>query len=338
MRVLRALSLLAVVLVLVGSVVDARAAEWKLQSLVNPGHMAADAEIMFAKEVEKRSVGKLKVTVYTGASLGLPGPRALQTVQNRLLEASEVWGAHVAGDLRITEVMELPGLIPPDIGLRKEITAQLWPGVEKLMGQRFGIIPVAMAQVEPRNIYTKKPIRSLAELKGMKIRAQGPVETDFTRAIGATPVTTDWPEVYPALQQGVIDGYWVTHSATFNAKLHEIAKYAWEVGLGGATWYIIVNREAFNELPADVQKIVREVGREASEFVWGRVNKDIEDFKAKLQQTGMEFVAVPSADRRAMLKKAAAVWAEWVKRAGPDGKEMVDQIKSIVTKAQARAN
>lgn len=320
----------------IGGVVEAQQATWRLQSLVNPGHMAADAEIWFAKEVEKRSGGKLKITVYTGASLGFPGPRALQTVQNRLLEASEVWGAHVAGDLRITEVIELPGLVPADIELRKKIVAALWPHWEKRMGERFGIIPIAIAQVEARNIYSKKPIRSLADLKGMKIRAQGPVETDFTRSIGATPVTTDWPEVYPALQQGVIDGYWVTHSATFNAKLHEIANYEWDVGLGGATWYIIVNRDAFNRLPADVQKTVRQVGREASDFVWARVNKDIEDYGARLKKGGMEFLPVSPEDRKVMIRKAKAVWVDWIKRAGPDGKLMFDKIQAIVSQATSR--
>jgi TRAP-type C4-dicarboxylate transport system substrate-binding protein len=338
MASVRTLAFLLTILVLAAppltGVGHAQSATWKLQSLLNPGHMAADAELFFAKEIEKRSGGRLKVTVYLAASLGFPGPRALQTVQNRLLEASEVWGAHVAGDLRVTEVMELPGLIPYDIELRKKITATLWPQIEKIMGERFGIIPAAMAQVEPRNIYTKKPIRTLADLKGMKIRAQGPVETDFTRAIGATPVTTDWPEVYPALQQGVIDGYWVTHSATFNAKLHEIAKYAWDVGLGGATWYIIVNRGAFQELPADVQKMVREVGREAAAFVWGRVDHDIKDYRARLEKAGMTFTAAPDADRRAMLDHAKGVWAEWVKRAGPTGQDMVGQIQAAVSKGR----
>jgi len=168
---------------------------WKLQSLVNPGHMAADAELWLAQEVEKRTGGKLKITVYTGAALGFAGPRILTVVKDGLLEASEMWGAHVAGDLRIAEVIELPGLIPYDIPLRKKAVEALRPYWEKAMGERFNIIPIAVAQVEPRNIYARKPIKTLADLKGMKIRAQGPVETDFTRAIGATPVTTDWPEV-----------------------------------------------------------------------------------------------------------------------------------------------
>jgi len=332
----RMISLLAASL-LVTAWTPARAQTvWKLQSLVNPGHMAIDAELWLAQEVEKRTGGKLRITVYPGAALGFAGPRILTVVKEGLLEASEMWGAHVAGDLRIAEVIELPGLIPYDIPLRKKVVEAMKPYWEKAMGERFSVIPIAVAQVEPRNIYARKPIKTLADLKGMKIRAQGPVETDFTRAIGATPVTTDWPEVYPALQQGVIDGYWVTHSATFNAKLHEVAKYEWDVGLGGATWYVIVNRAAFNKLPPELQKMVRELGREASEKVWERVDKDIKDFRARLERGGMSFIPAPAEDMKVMVEKSKGLWNDWIQKAGADGKEMVEKIQAIVGQSRAQ--
>ena len=305
--------------------------QWKLQSLLNPGHMATDAEMWFAQEVEKRTQGKLKVTVYTGASLGFGGARIMQVVKDGLLVAAEMWGAHTAGELRINEVIELPGLIPYDLPLRRKIVETLMPYWEREQGKR-NIIPLAVAQVEPRNIYTRTPVKSLADLKGRKIRAQGVVETDFTKAIGATPVTLSWEEVYPALQQGVIDGYWVTHSATFNAKLHEVAKFAWNVGLGGATWYIIANKRTVESLPPDLQKIVRDTAKEASGRVWDRVDADIKSFREKLEKAGMEFGNPSAADNAAMLEKARGVWDEWQEKGGPVAKEMVSKIQTLVKK------
>ncbi|MBI1737217.1 MAG: TRAP transporter substrate-binding protein DctP [Candidatus Rokubacteria bacterium] len=305
--------------------------QWKLQSLLNPGHMATDAEMWFAQEVEKRTNGQVKVTVYTGASLGFGGARIMQVVKDGLLDAAEMWGAHTAGELRINEVIELPGLIPYDLPLRKKIVDSLMPYWEREQGKR-NIIPLAVAQVEPRNIYTRTPVKTLADLKGRKIRAQGVVETDFTRAIGATPVTLSWEEVYPALQQGVIDGYWVTHSATFNAKLHEVAKFAWNVGLGGATWFIIANKRTVEALPPDLQKIVRDTGKEAAGKVWDRVDADIKSFREKLEKAGMEFGNPSPADTNAMLEKARGVWNEWQEKGGPIAKEMVSKIQTHVKK------
>ncbi len=303
--------------------------QWRLQSILNPGHMATDAEIWFAGEVEKRSGGQLKITVYPGASLGFAGPRIMTVVGQGLLEAAQMWGAHTAGDLRINEVMELPGLIPYDLALRKQIAGMLMPYWEKAQIPR-GVVPLSVVQVEPRNVYTRVPIRTLADLKGKKIRAQGVVETDFTRAIGASPVTLAWEETYTALQQGVIDGFWVTDSSLFNARLHEVVKYGWDVGLGGATGFLVVNRSAFEGLSPDLQKIVRETAREAGERIWARVDTDIKEYRIRLKKAGMTFSRASSEDMKAMLDEAQGVWRDWIQKGGPVAREMVEKIQATV--------
>jgi TRAP-type C4-dicarboxylate transport system substrate-binding protein len=308
---------------------------WKLQSLLNPGYMGTDAEIWFANEVDKRTGGKLKITVYPGAALGFAGPRILTVVGQGLLESAQMWGAHVSGDLRIAEVIELPGLIPYDIPLRKTIVQTVLPAQETAM-QRFGVLPFASGQVEPRNIYSRKPIRSLADLKGLKLRAQGIVETEFTRAIGATPVTLSWEEVYPAMQQGVIDAYWVTHSATFNAKLYEVARHCWEVGLGGANWFIVVNRAALDRLPPDIRKTVLDLRQPVSGQLWDRVDGDIREFKKRLLDKGMTFAEASPEDMQAMLDAAPGVWETWLQKAGPEARDLVDKVKAIVADWERR--
>ncbi len=333
MQHVRAFSLVLIVLSLavlaLTGPVQAQQVTWKLQSLLNPGYMGTDAEIWFAQEVEKRTGGKVKVTVYPGAALGFAGPRILTAVGQGLLESSQMWGAHVSGDLRLAEIIELPGLIPYDIPLRKKIVQMVLPAQEKAM-EGFGVLPLASGQVEPRNIYSRKPIRSIADLKGLKLRAQGIVETEFTKAIGATPVTLDWPEVYPAMQQGVIDAYWVTHSATFNAKLHEVAKYCYEVGLGGANWFVIVNKGALDKLPPDAKKVVLDLRQPVSDKLWDRVDGDIREFKKRLQEKGMTFTQASPEDMKAMLDAAPKVWDIWLQKAGPEAKDLVVKIKAMV--------
>lgn len=328
-RVLTLAVLLLALFLLAPGPAAAQPAHWKLQSLLNPGYMGTDAELWFAQEVEKRTGGKLKVTVYPGASLGFAGPRILTAVGQGLLEASQMWGAHVSGDLRLAEIIELPGLIPYDIPLRKKIVQMVLPHQEKAMAG-FGVLPFASGQVEPRNIYSRKPIRSLADLKGLKLRAQGVVETEFTRAIGATPVTLSWEEVYPAMQQGVIDAYWVTHSATFNAKLHEVARHCYEVGLGGANWFIVVSKAALDRLPPDARQAMLDLRGPVSEKLWERVDPDIREFRKRLQDKGMTFTQASPEDMKAMLDAAPRVWDAWLGKAGPDARELVDRIKATV--------
>lgn len=323
------LVLLALALSVLAGPSEAQQATWKLQSLLNPGYMGTDAEIWLSQEVEKRTGGKVKITVYPGAALGFAGPRILTAVGQGLLEASQMWGAHVSGDLRIAEIIELPGLIPYDIPLRKKIVHMVLPAQEKAM-DAFGALPFASGQVEPRNIYSRKPIRSIADLRGVKLRAQGIVETEFTKAIGATPVTLTWEEVYPAMQQGVIDAYWVTHSATFNAKLHEVAKYCYEVGLGGANWFIIVNKAALQKLPSETQKVILDLRQPVSDKLWDRVDGDIREFKRRLLEKGMTFTQASPEDMKAMLDVAPKVWDTWLQKAGPEAKDLVEKIKATV--------
>jgi len=147
-------------------------------------------------------------------------------------------------------------------------------------------------------------------------------------------VTLEWAELYPALQQGIVDGYWVTHSGTWNAKLHEVAKYEWDVGLGGATWNIIVNKTAFNKLPPDLQKTLLELGRGASEKVWDRVDADIKEFRSRLEKAGMTFIPAPAEDVKVMVEKSKTIWNDWLQKAGPEGKEMVAKIQAMVSQSR----
>jgi TRAP-type C4-dicarboxylate transport system substrate-binding protein len=164
----------------------------------------------------------------------------------------------------------------------------------------------------------------------MKIRVAGSAETEFTKAIGAAPASVDWSDTYTALQQGAIDGYWVTHSSTIKSKLNEVAKYCYEVGIGGASWIVVANRTSLAKLPPDVQKIVQQTAGEAANRVWDRVDKDFQEFRAELLKGGMTFSKASPDDVRVMNDKQKALWDEWAKKAGPVGTELVAKIQEIV--------
>ena len=100
-------------------------------------------------------------------------------------------------------------------------------------------------------IYSKAAIKSLADLKGKKIRTAGPTETEFTRAIGMTPVSVAPSEIYTGLQQGLLDGNWVADAPHFFNKGYEVTKYIFDVGSAGAGFFVMVNQKALDALPAD---------------------------------------------------------------------------------------
>ena len=313
------------------SPVQAQEFNWKLQSLLNPGHMAPDAEAWMAKQVEALTGGKFKIQMFYGRGLGFPGQQMLSIVGSGAIQAAELWGPHVSGECRILEIMCSHGLVPFDVPLRQRISKAIFPYQKKILMEKFNIIPLYMAQVDPRCIYTKKPVKRFSDLKGMKIRCEGIVEKEITRMMGATPLVVAWSEVYPSLQQGVIDGYWVTHSATYDAKLYEHASYCLELLMGGSTTFTLVNLDKFKALPEEYQKILLEAGDRAGEFINNRVMGDVPRYKKKLEEKGFTFYA-PHPDDLAMVKeKAPAVWKQWAAKAEkPEVDHMLNIMKAYV--------
>jgi TRAP-type transport system periplasmic protein len=304
---------------------------WKFQSLLNPGHMAPDAELQLATELEKRTQGKFKIEVFTGTALGFAGPRILGTVGPGIVESAECWGPHVSGDLRIMEIVALHGLIPYDVPLRKKIVEAVLPYQEKALMQKFNIKPLWEVQVDPRCIYTKKPVQRLSDFKGMKIRSEGLVENEFTKAIGATPLTLAWGDIYTSLQQGVIDGYWVTHTGTFNAKFYEYAKHCLELNISGSPTFFLVNLDKWKALAPEYQKILIELAEQGKEYMNGRVVSDVAEFKKKLQDVGMTFHTPHPDDMKFINEVAPKIWDQWLQGAEPEAKEMLAKIKTMVS-------
>jgi TRAP-type C4-dicarboxylate transport system substrate-binding protein len=336
----KGLTVLAGIILLIGSLYTPGQGQaetvWKFQSLLNPGHMTVDTEIWVSKELEKRSNGDFKMDVFTGGSLGFAGPRNLTTVGQGILEACEIWGPHVAGDYRLMEIIALHGLIPFDVPLRKKIVEAVLPYQKKTLKDRFNVEVVWEVQVDPRNIYTKNPVKRLADFKGMKIRSEGIVENAVTKMLGATPVAMGWGEIYTGLQQGVIDGYWVTHTGTYNARFYEHAKYCYEMNIGGTPTFFIANSDDYNKLSPDHQKLLMELGKEGRDMMNDRVVSDVAKFKKMLQDAGMTFNP-PHPDDAAYIKmNTPKIWDLWLENAEPEAKEIVQMIQAMVADWEKR--
>ncbi|WP_260287152.1 TRAP transporter substrate-binding protein [Peribacillus aracenensis] len=304
--------------------------KWVHQSLTPRGHLITEAESYFAEEVEKRTEGRIKFDFYSGGGLGIPQADVLSSVGEGLMQTGQMYGPHVAGDLKIADIMGLPFLIPNELELMRSVKEKLMPYWEKGMGEQFNAIPLAATQIEGRNILTTSKVESLEDFKGLKIRPSGDTDTQLTDAIGGVPTPVDYTEVYTALQQGVLDGAWMVNSATLSNKLYEEAKFALEVdpaGAGIATWFLVVNKDAFYALSKEDQQIVREVAVEAEAKIQQRMREEATKIKKELQEKGVTFYQPSDADIKAMKDAAEPIIDKWESEAGDVGKQMMDVIK-----------
>jgi TRAP-type C4-dicarboxylate transport system substrate-binding protein len=232
------------------------AEELKFAHFVAPQHTITPSVVEpLTNGVSQATGGKLTIRTYPGGELG-KGPveqyvRALQGV------ADITWGlqGYTSSQFPKTMVIELPGAVPDGVSGY----TMLWNAYDKHLKSEFpGTIPLALWVSEP-NIFIMKDhqIRTPADVKGLKIRVAGAVAADVIKLLGATPVQMPIPQVYNALQTGLIDGVLTGSSAVADFRLDEVANsYTIGAPMGRLSFYVVMNKAKYDSLPADQRKAI----------------------------------------------------------------------------------
>lgn len=308
--------------------------DWKYQSFTTVDNFAGFVGQAWVDEVKQKTGGQFNITFYPTASLGFSVTTILKALGDGTLEAAELWGPFQSPEVPSLDIMEIPGIVPYDITIRKQVAEAMRPYFEAALKKK-NVKLLAIVQAEPRSIYTRIPVKTLADLKGIKLRTTGPVENEVFSALGAIPVTMDWSEVSSAMQQKVLDGFGSTNSATFAQKYYADAKYCFELPWDGATLLMSVNQAKFDSLPADEQKILLDSAKNAEAKGWDRVASDYLTYKQKLIGLGMTYNPAPADAIAAVQQKGLSMRVTYVanaEKAGYPAGEMMKKIDDIVSK------
>jgi len=285
----------------------------------------------YAAALEKDSGGRIKAEIYPASQLGAI-PRQIEGTQFGSIQCAIIPPEFFVGVDERFELMAAPGLVDSmDHGQR--LAAD--PAVRKLilgLGAEKGLHGAALFMNAPSSVIAKAPIRHLADFKGKKIRVLAskfqmvPIER-----VGATPVAMTLGDVVPALQQGAIDGA-VGGIVVFTPMhFNDAAKYVTETGQPAVFVAVEINKNWYQSLPADLQKVVdddaaaqqKAIGPLAGEIV-GKARKGWTD-------TGGELISLPAAEQADMMKTFLAADAEVAK-----AKPALDEAYKIVTDAAQR--
>ncbi len=238
----------------------------------------------FKKDVDAATKGAVKIEVFHNSQLG-------DTTE--MIDQARA-GANVG---TVTDVARLSSFVPALAIMSGPFLFDTYAQADKFalsqpylawgaeLKKKAGLVMLASNWYQgPRYLLTQKPIKSPADLKGVRMRTIGaPVWIDTIKAIGATPTPMAWGEVYSALQLGTIDGAEAQPTAITGAKLYEVVKYVTETGHIQLVTALVVSAKAWDEISPANQKIVRDLavkdGRYAS------------DLTIKLGKTAMDKVA-----------------------------------------------
>jgi len=172
---------------------------------------------------------------------------------------------------------------------------------------------------------SKRAVRTLEDLRGLKLRTlPTKVHVTFFRALGVSPTPMDWAEVYPALQQGVVDGQENPPGVVYFEKLPEVQKYYSLTGHVNEPVNVLMSPAVFTKLPADLQVAIMTAAKQAA--LWQRIEsqKDNDEMLKKLAGAGMQVNTVPETTLAELRKIAQKIYSEAVPDLGPRGKELVD--------------
>src|SRR4051812_15141894 len=307
---LAALSLIAVWSAL-SSAADAQTIELKISHFIPPNHTFHKWVTAWSDKLTKESNGRLKFTIYPNGQLVGPPNRQLDAARNGITDMAFVLHGVTPGRYPLTELGNLP-FAWPSAGSGSATTskrlAELAPTYLAKEHQGLHILFAAVAN--PVVFYSKAPVRSIADFKGMKVRYAGVQNKYLLDALGATPLLVPPPEAQDALAKGIVDAAMFPHEAAVSYDLGTAAKYAIEPGVATATFAFVMNPAKYNALPADLKALIDKASGPAAAEDFGKAWEAAEkEGREKEMAQGVQMLTL-SADDIAKMKTLMAPHVE----------------------------
>jgi TRAP-type transport system periplasmic protein len=293
-------------------------------------HSSSVAMQQFKKEVDTASKGALIIEVFDNQQLGGAQENVTQT-RAGTIDMMWVGMAFLSRTVPELEAVSLPFMFPS-----REVAYKVMDGpavdlIEDKMASK-GFVSLGFMELGLRQVTnSQKPVRTMADLKGMKIRMQ-PIETHLAtfKALGANPLPMDIKEVYSALEQKVIDGQDNPFSLILASRFYEVQKHVSNTGHFFDFIAVAANKKKFDALTPDKQKIIRAAMTNAIAWQRSIAAKADTDALAELQKKGMTYTEMPASERALMKQTTSHVVDDVKKRLGA---AFVEQVLAEVKKA-----
>jgi C4-dicarboxylate-binding protein DctP len=278
----------------------------------------------FVELVNQKAGGRIQATANYGNELG---SQAEQVEMCRAGSLEMVVSAPGTGPG--TWVPQLGALDLPFVYKDNDHCRRILKGLEAEVSrlvQPIGFVAASGQSMGARHILTVKPVLKLADLKGMKMRGPNPMYVAMFEALGAAGTTTDWNEIYTAMQSRVIDGMEASPSMINSMKFQDVAKNMTLTNHTIAAVYYFFNEKWLNSLPADLKQIVLQCADEAAVYQ-GQI--DDVDQEAALKTMVKEGLAVYELPDSAAWEAACAPMVNQYKAKGPEWNDFITKMLAI---------
>ena len=342
---------LAALVVLWGSVLGGRSAgaQETIRLTVTAGHPPVFLWVklldeFFIPEVDRRLAegGKYRIEwnrAYGGTVAKIGGE--LQAIRDGISDMGFVGTIFQAPQMPLQNISYFTPFGTPDIAAVTRIIGELQQAIPEMNDAwaRNNQIYLGGAALDDYHLFTTFPVSSIDDLKGRKIMAPGP-SANWINGTGAVAVAASLPEYYNNIKTGVAEGVVTFVTGAFPIKLYEVAPYMTKVSFGSQfAGGISINKDRFEAMPEEVQKVFRDVGALYTEKFAAAQAEKASVLLAKMQQAGLKVAEFPDAERQrwaAAIPNAAKKWAAGLDAKGLPGTKVLNAFMAAIKATGAR--
>ncbi|HOM14136.1 MAG TPA: TRAP transporter substrate-binding protein [Rubrivivax sp.] len=290
-------------------------------------------------KINLESSGKIKCQLYPSMQLGGTPPQLFDQAKDGVADIIWTVPTYQAGRFIKAEVFELPFMAKS----AEAGSPALYEYVQKNALDEFRGVKILAMHLHDGALlhFAKQPVKTLEDMKNLKVRAPTRIGAKVLTALGATPVQMPLPQVPESVAKGVIDGAMVPWEGVPPIKLQEIAKFHTDTAIGAprmsnTIFVIAMNPDKYKKLPVDVQQVIdRNSGLEWSKLIGRAFDKTTEPAKKLAAAAGGTFDTLAPAEYERWVKQTEGVNKEWigdVSAKGANGQALLDDARSLIKK------
>jgi TRAP-type transport system periplasmic protein len=266
----------------------------------------------WAKEVEKATNGRVKITIYPGGTLST-AVQLYDSVRTGVVDLAWFLQGYTPGKFPLTSAIELPFMASS----AKQGSAALWELYEnspELQAEYGGVKVLSMWVVDPGQLMTnRKIVRNMNDVKGLKLRIGSDTLKPTAEALGAVPILMPINELFDALQKGVVDGTLLGTSAIRTFKLQSLLKGVTIGHFFVNAQALGINRNSWGRIPAEDQKIIMDLaGLRLSQITGAKFDSEGKVGYDDAVAAGVEIVQLPAAEMAKWRDAVGGIYQKWI--------------------------
>ena len=298
--------------------------KWDLPAGYPAGNPHTQNLTQFAADVAKASGNKLAITVHPNGAL-FKAPEIKRAVQTGQAQIGEVLMSLLENENPVFGTDAVPF-----VATGFDASWKLWqaqrPVVEKILTAQ-GIKLLYAVAWPPQGIYSKKPLNTVADMKGLKWRAYNPATTRIAQHVGAQPLTIQAAELSQALSTGVVDSFMSSGATGVDSKVWESLTHFATADAWLPKNMVIVNQKEFDKLDASTQEAIVTAAKAAEERGWKRMRDFTSESLATLRNNKITVYEPSPALKGELSKLGDTLLTEWLAKAGADGQAIITSFR-----------